>query len=171
LNALDRAVSLAQRKIVYERMFPETKAGVAGGKARQGSANDIMSFAQGTAEKIGMSPRTIERAVRIAFQIPAEIRRQLRGTPTADNQSELLKLAEQDERTQRRSVDLLIAGKAKNIAAAIAQATGNVPDPKTPEELQLDALTSAWARAGSGVKKSFIAHLRETGALTLAGAD
>lgn len=43
MNALDTAVFLATRKQVYERLHPETKAGVAGGLARQGSATELSS--------------------------------------------------------------------------------------------------------------------------------
>lgn len=55
MNALDTAVFLATRKAVYERLHPETKAGVAGGLARQGSASELSSFADVTAEKFNMN--------------------------------------------------------------------------------------------------------------------
>jgi hypothetical protein len=35
-------------------LYPETKKGVAGGKARQGSANEIISFAGNTSTKTGV---------------------------------------------------------------------------------------------------------------------
>ena len=60
-SSLARGEHLAKRKEVYERMHPETKAGVAGGKARQGSANEIISFAgfaADTATKTGLTDRT-----------------------------------------------------------------------------------------------------------------
>lgn len=59
LNPLDTAVFLATRKAVYERLHPETRAGVAGGLARQGSASELGSFAAVTAEKFGMTPRQV----------------------------------------------------------------------------------------------------------------
>ena len=63
MTALDNAVFLARRKEVYERLHPETKRGVAGGLARQGLANDIVSFAGATAEKFGLSTRQVERRI------------------------------------------------------------------------------------------------------------
>jgi ParB family transcriptional regulator, chromosome partitioning protein len=65
LIALDRCQHLFELKQIWERMYPETRAGVAGGKARQGSANEIFSFATATAEKIGLSQRSIQIAVKI----------------------------------------------------------------------------------------------------------
>jgi hypothetical protein len=46
---------------LYEQKRPETKAGVAGGKARQGSATDNLSFAADTAAKTGRTERGIRR--------------------------------------------------------------------------------------------------------------
>ena len=45
-------------KRAYEAKYPETKAGVAGGKAIK-STNEIISFVGDTAEKVGLSPATI----------------------------------------------------------------------------------------------------------------
>ncbi|EEX13695.1 ParB domain protein nuclease [Citreicella sp. SE45] len=44
LTALDTAVFLAERKRIYEKMNPQTRAGVAGAAARW-DASDIVSFA------------------------------------------------------------------------------------------------------------------------------
>jgi hypothetical protein len=49
------------RKPLYEKLHPETRAKVAGGKARQGRASDKLSFAKDTAKKIGKSHKTVER--------------------------------------------------------------------------------------------------------------
>ncbi|MDO6584814.1 hypothetical protein Q4543_04715 [Salipiger sp. 1_MG-2023] len=50
------ATFTAERKKAYLRKYPETAAGVAGGKARQGSAADNLSFAEDQASKTGVSP-------------------------------------------------------------------------------------------------------------------
>ncbi|ARE38250.1 ParB-like nuclease domain protein [Rhodovulum sp. P5] len=53
LTPLHTAVFLAERKRIYEKMHPETRAQVAGGLGRQGLAAELGSFADVTAEKLG----------------------------------------------------------------------------------------------------------------------
>lgn len=50
-----------RRKQIYEAMHPETRAHVAGGHAKAGSASDKLSFAADTAAKTGVDRRTVER--------------------------------------------------------------------------------------------------------------
>lgn len=69
-----------RRKQIYEALHPETKQYVAGGKARQKTASDKMSFANDTAKKIGKSKRTIERDLQIAENIDEDVKRELEGT-------------------------------------------------------------------------------------------
>ncbi|MDF1803656.1 ParB/RepB/Spo0J family partition protein, partial [Thalassovita sp.] len=83
MNALDNAIFLATRKQVYEKMHPETRRGMAGGLARQGSASDIVSFAASTAEKFGVSKRHIERMVAAGAKLGSDEIDLLRGAPRA----------------------------------------------------------------------------------------
>jgi hypothetical protein len=61
IEAAEQLAATARRKEAYEAMHPETKAHVAGGMARQGAANDNLSFAADTAAKTGVNKRTVER--------------------------------------------------------------------------------------------------------------
>lgn len=74
LNPLDRAACLATRKEIYEEMHPEAKRGGDRKSKEYENQNDIMSFSSATAEKIGLSRKSIERAVSIHFQIDAATR-------------------------------------------------------------------------------------------------
>jgi ParB family chromosome partitioning protein len=60
---------LKRRKEIYEAKYPETKQHIAGGKKRQGSASDMLSFASDTAAKINTSPRTVQHEIQIADKI------------------------------------------------------------------------------------------------------
>lgn len=60
------------RKGAYLRIHPETMQHVAGGKARQGTASEIISFAKDTAEKTGVSERTVQHDVQIGEKIAAQ---------------------------------------------------------------------------------------------------
>jgi N6-adenosine-specific RNA methylase IME4 len=61
LSPAQEALALVRRKEIYESLYPTTKAGVAGGKARQGSANDKLAFAESVGSATGKSRRTVER--------------------------------------------------------------------------------------------------------------
>jgi N6-adenosine-specific RNA methylase IME4 len=61
LSPIERALHVARRKKLYETLHPETKAKVAGGKARQGTASDNLSFAESTAKATGKNRRSVER--------------------------------------------------------------------------------------------------------------
>lgn len=165
LNALDRAVFLAERKKVYEEMYPETKRGVAGGKARQSSATEIISFAESTAVRVGLTDRSIRLAISIAERIPADVRARLAGTKIAEKQADLLSLANLEPKLQRKAIALIEKGTAPTLKAAMAKVTGSEEPEGTPEDRQYARLYEAWARAGAGARSLFIAHLHETGEL------
>ena len=72
LNHIDRGNALKRRKEIYEELHPETKAGVAGGKASSAkkSTNEKISFVQtpsfaaDTAAKIGVSARSVQMDIK-----------------------------------------------------------------------------------------------------------
>ncbi len=165
LTMLDRAIFLSSWKRVYEKMNPETKAGVAGANAKNGNANDKLSFAEETEKKLGIDKRTIQRAIHLADNIPESLRPQIRNTPLENNQAHLAILADQEIATQAQSVEYLNEGKAKNIKDAIDHVTGNAQPEKSPLENQVSGLKDKWASAGNEARKQFIAHLQETGEL------
>ena len=69
------AKALKRRKELYEALHPETKRGIAGGKAsgesRRGEnrTNGKMPFVQDTAARIGKSRSTVERSVALAEKL------------------------------------------------------------------------------------------------------
>lgn len=160
LNPLDRAVFLAERKQVYERMHPDTAGGVAGGKARQGSATDIMSFAKDTAERVGLTDRSIRRAVFIAQKLSPDVRALLPGMVVAQKQSELLALAKLGHSEQRQVLDLLRdpEAKIKGVGAALDLLKG-VKDDVGQSDKGFTDLVSKWGRATPQDRAAFLRHL------------
>jgi N6-adenosine-specific RNA methylase IME4 len=86
LTPAERSLHLAEREKIYEKLYPETKRGVAGGKARHATDDSATgqltakmsvaepsaakaSFAESTAQATGKSTRTIHREVERAAKI------------------------------------------------------------------------------------------------------
>ncbi len=163
LNPLDRAVFLAERKSVYEALHPETKKGAKNQHTKDDLPNDTMSFSKDAAEKTGLNPRTIERAVTIARKIPPEIRKSLAGTAFSKNQNELLLLAKQEPAQQAKIVDLILREDAgvKSVKAAIARVGGRPTEVPDPALQQLKKLMDAWRHAGAPVRRDFVASLSQ----------
>ncbi len=132
--ALKHSEKTFRRKEIYEALHPETKAGVAGGKARQGSANDIMSFAEDTAQRTGVTERTVERDVRIAKNITPEAKELIRDTDVADRKVDLLSIAKLKPAEQLQVAEKIAAGKAKTV-------------PEAQRELRLDQKREQWSQA------------------------
>ncbi|KAB2803274.1 chromosome partitioning protein ParB [Brucella anthropi] len=122
LKVLDRCHHLFELKQVYERLHPQTKAGTAGALAKHGSANEIFSFAQDTAEKVGLSRRSIEIAVKIWKDLAVSSRQRCVGTWLSDHQAGLKQLSEQSHTDQAKVLEILFG--------ETPQAT-NVPDALT----------------------------------------
>lgn len=138
LTVLERAEQLERRKWIWEQKYPETKAGVAGGKARQGTATADSAFAENTAKSTGSGVRTIQEDVAIADGIPADLREQLKGTDQADSKEDLKALARRknDPAVQRKAVKAVISGEVTNLRKALKT------EPRIPESLQSMAIGS-----------------------------
>ncbi len=149
LNPLDRATFLHERKSLYERLHPDTKAGVAGGKARQGAATDIMSFAADTAERVGLTERSIQRAILIATRLSPDVKARIVGTSLARNQAELL--AE--------------SPRAKSVSAAHRLVLGGRVEDADPDSAKFAQLVTLWGRSGDKARRMFLAHLKKEGDL------
>ncbi len=160
LRPLDRAVFLAERKAIYERLHPETRQHVAGGHAKaKGSASVTMTFAKATADRIGLSRSAIERSVRIAARIPADLRSAISRSRILEQQNELLAFADLPADRMGPVLDLLREGKAKRVSEAVARLEGRTVTPEAAEDRQLRQLTDAWVRAALPVKHRFVREI------------
>ncbi|MCA1492731.1 ParB N-terminal domain-containing protein [Ensifer sp. NBAIM29] len=128
LKVLDRCHHLHELKQVYERLHPETKHGgdrkseIKTQKLRlDPDGAEVFGFAAITAEKIGLSRRSIELAVKIWKDLSVASRQRCAGTWLADHQAGLKQLAEQSAADQAKVLDLLFADppKATNVPDAL----------------------------------------------------
>lgn len=156
LNPLDRGAFLLERKALYLKMHPETAQHAAGGhaKARGGvSASEIVSFAGDTAEKLGLSSRTIELAISIAANLSPESKARVAGTSLTRNQADLLALAKLGPKEQAAALDAYFGrDDFKNLRAAIAT-LGDRPA-RAPDHAA--KLVTAWMHADKAAKIAFL---------------
>jgi ParB family transcriptional regulator, chromosome partitioning protein len=164
LNPLDRAVFLAERKAVYERLHPETKHGAQGGRSGQRNENDTMSFSKDTAERCGIPDRTIQRAVKIFKGLPPDIRARIAGTWIAKKQSELLALVKVAPSLRGDVIDLLLedASPLTSVKGALRVLEGgNAAPAGDDQQKKVAALRKAWDRAGKTARRAWLFELND----------
>ncbi|WP_428700175.1 ParB N-terminal domain-containing protein [Stappia sp.] len=138
LNALERAVAIAAWRDIYEAANGQVKPGRKAKKAAEGNSANIaelqpagnlddqsakfaLCFSDAAQAAFGLSGRAIYLALKIAT-VPENIRDRIAESALANNQSELLKLADQSPERQAQIVGLLLAEPpmAATVDAAIA---------------------------------------------------
>ena len=108
---------------------------------------EIFGFATETAEKIGLSKRAINIAVKIWTGLTADAVMRLPGTDLARKQTELKALSEQKPPMQRRILDLILGDEhpdIQNVAGAVAFLEGGVE--VSPAEKQFRAINTAFGK-------------------------
>lgn len=124
LSMLERGVFWRERKTVYEALHPET----ANGKAPKPKKNNPLGkvaniatfqrYSKEAAAKAGVSERLVQLAVAMIDDLDPEALRLLHGTPIADNQAQLLKLAREPKEHQAVFARELAEGRAKTVQRA-----------------------------------------------------
>lgn len=117
LSDLELSELLARRKIIYETLHPSTIArNLPGHASNYESSGDKLTgeekpFSQDTAEKMGVSPRTVERHVQIAENLTPETKEILRGTDKKITKQNLTKLSRLEPEQQAEAAGQLVAGE------------------------------------------------------------
>jgi len=157
LSAVERDISLARRKELYETLYPETKNGgdrKSAGRKSEGQNVHLISFSKDAARKTGLNRRTIDRSVARIRALAPEVLAALKGSPIGENASEieaLSKLPHEDQikiagAISRGAKTLLNARKAVGLAPAL-------PDPTDAAYAKIEA---AWARAPKAAREKFL---------------
>src|SRR6185437_6789326 len=120
LTELERGEHLLKRKEIYERKWPQTRAG---GDRRseefQTENSSVRSFAEDSAAKTDVTERAIRQSIRRARKIDEKVRDRVRALPDIANSGvELDALADMDATQQKRAVALVEAGQAGGIRDA-----------------------------------------------------
>lgn len=168
LSALDRAMFVMSYREIWERRRGKIGAGRPGNSAKLALLSDptlvleeeaSAGFSVHVAERLGLSKRAVFRAQSIAQKLSPDLRRSLRGTANADNQSLLLKLARMEP--ERQKLVAVAFGETPDIARAI-----DLTDPhakakavQTAQQLVYSRLVDSWERADDKTKAEFLLHI------------
>lgn len=137
LTPLDRATFLARRKTVYEQLHPETKQG--GDRKSDQNAELcglIPAFSEATAEKLGLSRRTIETAVQLHGLIVDDVRKVISGTWLAASGAQLMALGKLTPDQQRKVAFFTVQHPDIRNVGEIVRQLENRPKPPAPEKLE-----------------------------------
>ena len=129
---------LLRRKEIYESLHPETKATYDGGAFRGNQHDDEVSrkmrpttksFAQDTADKLGVSKSTVEREIQTAKNLTPEAKEIIKGAKVT--KSDALKLSRLAPEQQTEAASRLVSGDIHSVDEYQPPPTG--PEPAEPE--------------------------------------
>ena len=138
LTAAERAQWIAERKAIYERLFPQTKQGATGrGGRKKKSDSDSFpapAFVDDTSTKTGRSKTEVKTDAQIGKSLDPDEFEAIEGTPIANNKSDLLALAREKDKTKRQeAVEKVKRGEAKNAREALNGAPAAARPKKPPK--------------------------------------
>lgn len=164
LSPLDLAVSLAERKRLYEQAHPEAAHGKAKKpkteKGKVANFATFQSFAKDAARKTGLGERSIRDYVALVASLGPDTIAALRSTPLAENAAQLKAVAASKPEEREAIVKALAEGRATNVTRA-REAAGFIKRPNA-EEAALTAFMSAMARLDLRQLKSRLSILQDT---------
>lgn len=116
LNRQELCEQLLRRKEIYETLHPETRHGMRNGQTAK-NANlatlETKSFAEDTAEKIGMSKRAVSRLLQIANNLTGDARRIVEAHNMTQDTALKLSRLQHDEQVEAAS--MLAAGTMESV--------------------------------------------------------
>jgi ParB family chromosome partitioning protein len=163
LSAVDRAIFLAKRKAVWDRLYPETAQGKAkkpkktNGEEKRTECPSFLpeTFTKDAAAKTGLSDRTIRRSIELANVVSKEVVDLIRETRLADNAAQLRMLARETPENQLLIARSIAGGAGKNIAQARQILGLAKPSEVDPHVAVANKLLALWNRASPKARKIF----------------
>lgn len=168
LNALDRALSLAERRHVYEEIHVvhghggDRKTALINNEniKRQTLPFDISPrFDVDVAERVGLSERSVRLALRIASRLTPEQAAALRGKKIERNQNELLALTNLEAPQRALAAAAIGRGEARTVAQARVAIGIDVAVISNDQTRLWALLLDCWRRAGPLVRAQFLDHV------------
>ena len=157
-SALDTALLLVERKSAYEVLYPA--AGHGGDRKskdfRDGIKPQAISFCSATAEKLGLSERSIQLMVQMGEAV-TPFATFLRATPIVDNSAALRSFVALDE-AARSSVVGIWTGNPK-LSFKNVLVAARLQAERDADEALFRSLVANWARAGSRARRRFLEEI------------
>ena len=147
LSAIEYGNLLLRRKHIYETLHPETKAGQSqaagmnraiGNNVPENFSATSKSFAEDTADKLGVTPRTIRTQIQTAKNITPEAKTIIREAGTKITKKDALKLSRLAPEQQKDAASQLAAGDICSMEqyqpAPAEPEKAHCPEPEPPPE-------------------------------------
>ena len=158
LTELERGEHLLKRKEIYERKWPQARAGAAQAAGMNRAVGNVAenisvtSFASDTADKAGVTERAIRQSIRRVRKIDEKVRDRVRALPEiADSGVELDALADMEPQQQKKAVALVESGQALGIRDARklmepkpVKLTSHFKEAEVERQRRRDAFVKAW---------------------------
>lgn len=164
LSVMDRAVFVQTYRDTWEQKHGKIKRGGDQTVKFTVCPVDVLAeeaargFARSCADRLGVSKNSVEKLQQIATNLPPAVRKSVAGTPIADNQSQLLKLAKlPPEQRDRAPAAIREAGGDFKAAMALLEPPAKTPDPQMQV---LSRLIDSWERARPATRERFMAHAK-----------
>jgi len=163
LSVLDRAVFVQTYRDVWEGKYGKVEAGRPGNRANLSQLfadeAEAGSFSLHVADRMGLSRRAVERLNQIAQSLHPDVRAAVRGTPIADNQSALLKIAKMEPQKQRQAAIAFRAEPDLKKALALVEPAPQLSKGQVEQATLLSRLVTAWEDASEETRNRFLAHI------------
>ncbi|MBB3462011.1 ParB N-terminal domain-containing protein [Rhizobium sp. BK377] len=163
LSVLDRAVFVQTYRDVWEGKYGKVEAGRPGNRANLAQLlsdeAEAGSFSKHVADRMGISRRAVEYLNKIAQNVHPDVRAAVRGTPVADNQSALLKIAKMEPQKQRQAAIAFRAEPDLKKALALVDPAPKLPKAQIEQATLLSRLVTAWEDASEETRNQFLAHI------------
>jgi ParB family chromosome partitioning protein len=164
LSALDRAISLSDRKAIYDRLFPEAKLlGRKPKKMSQTLRQFGERFSKHAAKRTGLSERAVQMSLELAGKLSPEARDLLRLSDIADNQAQLLALAAEEPDRQVAMARVIADGKASSPKAARLALGIDLLVEEDPQDKLVTQFLALWARADQRTRGRIADHIAGAG--------
>lgn len=119
LSPIEFGDLLPRRKQIYETLHLETRQGMRNGQTSKNEKFSLLetkSFSPDTADKLGVSPRTIEQQIQIAKNLTPETKEILQSSGKKIAKSDALKLSRLEPEQQANSAQVMVSSREEYIS-------------------------------------------------------
>ena len=140
LGTIDRGEKLLRRKEIYEALHPESKNGgdrrSENFRTKNFRSDSAKSFVQDTAEKIGVTPRTVEMQIQAAKKITPEAKQIIRDSNAKITQRDAIALSKLNADEQKEAAYRIAEGSTRNVPNFLRSRKNTNDTEQKPQEMQ-----------------------------------